>query len=280
MKARSTLANAAAATMALTMTLPVWASGAADCFRNPDAACLFRTALEGARAATLPEYRATMLAEVAALHAQAGDIESAREVFAMALSESRGIRQPRERASIWCFLAERQEQFGNLAGARTAIRDALALIEQELSAGYDETSYTLTHTFRRCVALQADVDGAEEAAETLVRFIGRVNTIADVGDRHTELVSTAGTQAAIGDTEGAKATLLAARRLALSLPPGVQRANQLSVVAGEQLRIVGGDAARSTLKDAADAIPTVDDPEERRRLETLISVLMLKLLQP
>jgi hypothetical protein len=227
--------------------------------------------------AARPEERASLLVEIAALRAEAGDADGAREIFRAGLAASDEIREPRVRADLLCFFATRQADSGEHAAARQTLKDAVGLIERELADGYGEASYSTTHTLRECAEVQARIGDISGASATLGRFAGTFTTIGDPKLRHTEMVATAVTQSAIGDTDGAGSTLLAARQLALSLPPGVERLDQLIAVAGEQLRTGSISAARSTLADAVAAYPAIVASNERHRLGMAIAILMMKL---
>ncbi|MCI0430214.1 MAG: hypothetical protein L0210_06695 [Rhodospirillales bacterium] len=267
-----------AASVALALSSPARASSEAeDCFRDPDVACLVRAALEGAQAATPPEYRASLLDEIAGLRAETGDAEGGRETLAAALAEAADVEEPRVRADLLCFVAQRQAKIGDATGARQTLTGAIQLLERELSKGYDESSYMLTHTLRECAAAQMTVGDAASAAATLRHFADNLGAIASPSARHEEMIVTGRAQGEVGDAEGARATFLATRHLAQSLPPGAERATQLAVVGGEQLRIGATDAGRSTLEEAVAAYSAVRDPVERHRLETLIAMQLLSM---
>jgi hypothetical protein len=233
--------------------------------------------LEGAQAAARPEDRASLLDEIAGLRAEIGDAEGGRETLAAALAEAADIEEPRIRADLLCFFAQRQAKIGDATGARHTLTGAIQLVERELAKGYDESSFTLTHTLRECAAAQKSVGDGAGAVATLRRFADSLGAVAPPSARHEEMIVTGRAQEEVGDAEGARATFLAARRLAQSLPPGAERATQLAAVAGEQLRIGATDAARSTLEDAVAAYSAVRDPVERHRLETLIAMQLLSM---
>jgi hypothetical protein len=253
------------------------ASEVEDCFRDPHPPCLVRTALEGAKTAPRSEDRASILDEIAGLRAEIGDPEGGRETLAAALAEAADVEEPRVRADLLCFFAQRQAKIGDATGARHTLTGAIQLIERELSKGYDESSYTLTHTLRECAATQRNVGDGAGAVATLRRFADSLSAVAPPGARHDEMIVTGRAQADVGDAEGARATFLAARRLAQALPPGEERARQLAVVGGELLRIGATDAGRSTLEEAVAAYSAIRDPVERRRLATLIAMHLLRM---
>lgn len=258
--------------------VPVSATPDAEsCFQNPEMTCLLRLALEGAKAAPRPEEQASLLVEIAVLRAEAGDAGGSRDIFRAALAASRGIVEPRVRADLLCFFATRQAESGDNAAARQTLTDAVGLIEREMASSHGMASYSTTRTLRECAAIQARIGDISGASATLRRFVGTFDAIGDLNVRHTEMVSTAVTQSAIGDADGAGSTLLAARQLALSLPLGVERLDQLVVVAGEQLRMGSTSAAQSTLANAVATYPAIVARIERHRLGMAIAILMMKL---
>ena len=252
------------------------ASDAEQCFADPRPECLVYAALEGAQSATPPEYRASLLEEIAGLRVEIGDTDGGRETLATALSEAASIAEPRSRADLLCSLAQRQAKIGDATGARQTLTGAIQLIEHELAKGYGESSFTLTHTLRGCATAQKSVGDGAGAAATLRRLSESLGAVRP-SSRYEEMIVTGRAQAEVGDAEGARATLLAARHLAQSLPPGADRATQLAAVGGEQLRIGATAEGRSTLEDAVAAYSAVSDPVERHRVETLIAMQLLSL---
>jgi len=253
------------------------ASDAEQCFANPGVECLVRTALEGAQAADPPEYRASLLDEIAGLRVEIGDTEGGRQTLAAALAEAAAIQDPRIRADLLCSFAQRQAKIGDATGARQTLAGAIELLERELRRGYGESSFTLTHTLRECAAAQEGVGDEAGAIATLRRFADGLGAVAPPAARHDEMIMTARAQADVGDAEGARATLLAARRLAQSLPPGAEPTTQLATVSGELLRVGATDDGRLTLQEAVAAFSAVRDPIERHRLESLIASHLLRL---
>ena len=207
--------------------------------------------------------RATLLRDLALAQVEAGDKQSARNIFAEALSIFQAnVGDKQSTQSAWdhvCSAHSRvkslsaialgQAKAGDKCSARSTFAEALS-ITRNISANYIEITCDRADIFCSIALAQVEAKEQQAARDTIAAALLAAKTIANTSVHARVLCDIARVQAQMGDAQLARDTFVVALSVVQGIDKPNYRAENLCAVALAQAQTGDEQSARDTFADA------------------------------